>query len=187
MPGEDYPALMDEWRNAMETTNQCFQLNVEHYGNMVNASEWFRHPVTSFFGGVWPMGYLDLVARPMDFGTVTTKVMNGEVQSIKEYRRLCNIIFTNCQRYYSDKAEANQYVPLAMLLRDQLPNILQRSGLILTMNKRGGKLKYDSEGENRRGAKRRADSAIASNENRVCSYFSTRNAPLRDRRSNSLP
>jgi len=171
----------------METTNQCFQLNVEHYGNMVNASEWFRHPVTSFFGGVWPMGYLDLVARPMDFGTVTTKVMNGEVQSIKEYRRLCNIIFTNCQRYYSDKAEANQYVPLAMLLRDQLPNILQRSGLILTMNKRGGKLKYDSEGENRRGAKRRADSAIASNENRVCSYFSTRNAPLRDRRSNSLP
>lgn len=151
VPGEDYPALMEDWRTAIETINQAFTLNVQHGGHVVNASEWFRHPVTSYFGGVWPHDYLDRVARPVDFGTITTMVLRGEIQSLKEFRRLCNLIFTNCESYYAGKPEAVQYVPLARVLKDKLPEIIQRAGLILKMNKRGGELKFDPDVGDREG------------------------------------
>ena len=70
-PADLYPPLLYCWSFCIKVLNTLFNLT-----NPVDGQPtvlYFLHPVTMYCGGQYPPDYLNLVKRPMDFGTITSK------------------------------------------------------------------------------------------------------------------
>lgn len=70
-PSDVYPQLLYCWSFCIKVLNTLFNLT-----NPVDGQPtvlYFLHPVTMYCGGQYPPDYLNLVKRPMDFGTITSK------------------------------------------------------------------------------------------------------------------
>jgi len=71
------------------------------------------HPVSFFFGGQFPADYLEKIKTPMDFGTVVSKLLTGEYQSVGIFAQDCRLVCENCKKYYADKAEGSIFIEQA--------------------------------------------------------------------------
>ncbi|OHT12969.1 Bromodomain containing protein [Tritrichomonas foetus] len=49
-------------------------------------------------------GYTDKISKPMDLGTIKTKVENGEYKNTKEWYDDVCLVYQNCQDYYPPKS-----------------------------------------------------------------------------------
>ena len=66
-----YPPLLFCWSFCIKVLNTLFNLTNPSDGQPTVL--YFLHPVTMYCGGQYPPNYLNVVKRPMDFGTITSK------------------------------------------------------------------------------------------------------------------
>lgn len=66
-----YPPLLYCWSFCIKVLNTLFNLTNPSDGQPTVL--YFLHPVTAYCGGQYPPDYLNLVKKPMDFGTITSK------------------------------------------------------------------------------------------------------------------
>eukprot|EP00977_Amphora_coffeiformis_P023094 scaffold12184_cov164-Amphora_coffeaeformis.AAC.1 len=100
--------------------------------NIVNPSDGhqlaycFLHPVSFYFGGQFPPGYLEIIDKPMDFGTVVSNLLEGRYQSVADFASDCRLIIQNTKTYYGDKEDSKVYVEQAERLDQVLSQQLDQ-------------------------------------------------------------
>lgn len=134
-----YPRLLYCWTlciNVLDTL--C---------NIVNPSDGhqlaycFLHPVSFYFGGQFPPGYLDIIDKPMDFGTVVSNLLEGRYQSVAEFASDCRLIIQNTKTYYGDKEDGKVYVEQA----ERLDQVLSQQLDQLARYDKSSKAQLDKE------------------------------------------
>ena len=98
-----------------------------HYS--LQTSHYFLHPVSFFCGGSFPPEYLSRIKRPMDFGTVTSLLIEGHYQDISAFASDCRLVIGNCLTYYSDREDGalvvDQAKRLGALMSQQLEALVR--------------------------------------------------------------
>ncbi|CAN0581207.1 unnamed protein product, partial [Ectocarpus sp. 12 AP-2014] len=64
-------------------------------------SEWFNEPVD--YVGLNLPEYTTIIKRPMDLGTVKSKLESGEYKNTVEFAHEVRLVFSNACRYNSDE------------------------------------------------------------------------------------
>lgn len=64
------------------------------------------HPVEYYFGGMLPADYLQKAPKPMDFGTITSQLLEGQYTKLDQFESDCKLVISNCLAYYGGKAES---------------------------------------------------------------------------------
>jgi hypothetical protein len=111
--------------------NVCINILDTLY-NLVNPIDgqpmayYFLHPVSVYCGGKFPPDYLDLVKKPMDFGTITANLIEGKYQTIESFSNDCRLVVQNCQTYYQGKEESRVFLEQAMRLNECLSTQLSQ-------------------------------------------------------------
>jgi hypothetical protein len=116
-PGS-YPPLLYCWKLCVGVLDTLY--------NLVNPDDgqptalYFLHPVSYYCGGQFPPDYNEKVNRPMDFGTVTSKLMEGKYSSVDDFCSDCRLVLTNCINYYKDRPDGIMYIEQAKRLNNVL-------------------------------------------------------------------
>eukprot|EP01083_Nonionella_stella_P129431 392749_1 len=76
-----YKKLLYCWKRCLEIIDDALALKNPDDG--YPTVHYFLHPVSFYFGGVLPPDYLGKVKNPSDFGTITSKVLEGVYQNIE--------------------------------------------------------------------------------------------------------
>ncbi|CAB9496173.1 Bromodomain-containing factor 1 [Seminavis robusta] len=113
-----YPPLLYCWSFCIKVLNTLFNLT-----NPVDSQPtvyYFLHPVTTYCGGQYPPDYLNLVKRPMDFGTITSNLIEGIYQNVDEFASDCRLVIENCRTFYGGREDGKLFIDQA----DQLKRVL---------------------------------------------------------------
>lgn len=119
-----YPPLLFCWKLCIDIIDTLY--------NLVNPSDgqptalYFQHPVSCYCGGKFPQGYLDKIAKPMDFGTVTSNLLEGRYQSVEDFSVDCRLVISNCNTYYQDQEGGSVYIEQANRLNEYLARQLDQ-------------------------------------------------------------
>ena len=106
-----YQPLLYCWKKCIEKLDVV--LSLKNPTDNLQTAFYFLHPVSFFFGGQFPADYLEKIKTPMDFGTVVSKLLMGEYQSVGIFAQDCRLVCENCKKYYADKAEGSIFVEQA--------------------------------------------------------------------------
>ena len=106
-----YQPLLYCWRKCIEKLDVV--LSLKNPTDNLQTAFYFLHPVSFFFGGQFPADYLEKIKTPMDFGTVVSKLLTGEYQSVGIFAQDCRLVCENCKKYYADKAEGSIFIEQA--------------------------------------------------------------------------
>ncbi|KAL5269753.1 hypothetical protein ACHWQZ_G003278 [Mnemiopsis leidyi] len=91
------PSSFEKPKQSTEL-RQCHTLLKELMGRKHKASAWpFYQPVDHVNMGLHD--YLTIIKKPMDLGTIRTKIEKGEYANEKEFATDMRLIFSNCYRY----------------------------------------------------------------------------------------
>ena len=44
-------------------------------------------------------GYTDVVKSPMDFGTISRKLLEGQYETMEDFRKDIELVFSNCRKF----------------------------------------------------------------------------------------
>lgn len=60
----------------------------------------FTHPVSFYYGGTYPEGYLEVAPAPMDIGTMISKLAECDYKNVDEVKQDINTILKNVEAYW---------------------------------------------------------------------------------------
>ena len=106
-----YSRLLYCWKLCVSVLDTL--LNLTNADDGYQTAHYFLHPVSFYCGGSFPPDYLSLVKRPMDFGTVTSNLMEGLYTSVNAFCADCRLVLQNCYTYYNGKEDGHLFVGLA--------------------------------------------------------------------------
>ncbi len=113
-----YPPLLFCWKLCVGVIDTLYNLTNEDDGNPT--AYYFMHPVSFFFGGTLPADYLHKAPKPMDFGTVTSQLMEGQYATLEQFETDCRLVISNCMAYYGGKPESAMFCQQATRLNQVL-------------------------------------------------------------------
>eukprot|EP00531_Pseudo-nitzschia_arenysensis_P017531 CAMPEP_0116119480 /NCGR_PEP_ID=MMETSP0329-20121206/2662_1 /TAXON_ID=697910 /ORGANISM="Pseudo-nitzschia arenysensis, Strain B593" /LENGTH=1354 /DNA_ID=CAMNT_0003613181 /DNA_START=473 /DNA_END=4537 /DNA_ORIENTATION=- len=113
-----YPPLLFCWKLCLGVIDTLYNLTNEDDGNPT--AYYFMHPVSFFFGGTLPADYLHKAPKPMDFGTVTSQLMEGQYATLEQFETDCRLVISNCMAYYGGKPESAMFCKQATRLNQVL-------------------------------------------------------------------
>ena len=117
-----YPPLLFCWKLCVNVIDTLY--NLTNREDKHPTAFYFMHPVQYFFGGTLPSDYLQMAPKPMDFGTVTSQLMEGQYTSLDQFESDCKLVLSNCIAYYGGKVEnkvfCDQATRLNQVLQQQL-------------------------------------------------------------------
>jgi len=113
-----YPSLLFCWKLCVNVIDTLY--NLTNQEDKHHTAFYFMHPVTYYFGGALPTDYLNKAPRPMDFGTVTSQLMEGQYTSLDQFESDCELVLSNCMAYYGGKAESKVFCDQAARLNQVL-------------------------------------------------------------------
>ncbi|KAL7542395.1 hypothetical protein ACHAXR_011744 [Thalassiosira sp. AJA248-18] len=96
-PKTPYPSLLYCWEDCVKIFSELI--------NMINPEDghqtawYFLHPVSFFFQGSWPEGYMDKVKQPIDIGTIVQHLITGSYNSVGSFVADCRRIVENCHAF----------------------------------------------------------------------------------------
>jgi hypothetical protein len=90
-----YPKLLYCWTMCLKIIDEA--LGLQNPDDGYPTIHYFLHPVSFYFGGIFPPGYLEKVTVPMDYGTIMTKLMEGSYQTVKDFVSDCRLVTSNCK------------------------------------------------------------------------------------------
>lgn len=83
-------------------------------------------PVSFYCGGAFPPDYSEKVTKPMDFGTVTSNLLEGKYQVVDEFCNDCRLVLNNCVTYYNGREDGKLYMEQANRLNEVLSQQLEQ-------------------------------------------------------------
>lgn len=89
-----YPPLLYNWKKCLDVLDSI--LEMKNPDDKLQTAHYFLHSVSFFFHGQWPTDYLTTIKTPMDFGTVVSKMIEGEYQSVSDFAVDCRLVWENC-------------------------------------------------------------------------------------------
>ena len=117
-----FPPLLFCWKLCVNVIDTLYNLTNPEDRNPT--AYYFMHPVSFFFGGTLPADYLHKAPKPMDFGTVTSQLMEGQYTTLDQFENDCKLVISNCMAYYGEKADSKvfcaQATRLNLVLQQQL-------------------------------------------------------------------
>jgi len=119
-----YPPLLFCWKLCIEILDTLYNLVNPADGQPV--ALYFLHPVSYYCGGNFPPDYLQKIAKPMDFGTVTAELLEGRYHTVDEFCSDCKLVVTNCLKYYEGRDDGRLYTDQASRLRECLGRPLEQ-------------------------------------------------------------
>lgn len=109
-----YPRLLYCWKLTLSLLDTL--LNMTNPSDGHQTAHYFMHPVSFYLGGVFPPDYLSKVKTPMDFGTVTSNLIEGTYQSVSDFAADCKLVVDNCRTYYAGREDGKIFIELANTL-----------------------------------------------------------------------
>jgi len=131
LPYSVYPKLLYCWKICLGVLDTLLFLS--NPDDKLQTTHFFLHPVSFFFGGSYPPEYLQKVKNPMDLGTVTSKLVEGEYQSVGAFVSDCRLVCENCFAFYGDRNDGMLFTQQAKRLQDAMAQTL------------GALVRYDQE------------------------------------------
>ena len=110
-PKRVYPRLLYCWKLCLSLLDTL--LNMTNPTDGHQTAYFFMHPVSFYLGGALPQDYLAKVQTPMDFGTITSRLFEGEYQDVSEFIEDCRLVVENCRTYYAGREEGKLFIELA--------------------------------------------------------------------------
>ncbi len=98
-----YPKLLYCWKSCVEVLDKVLTLKNPEDG--YPTAHYFLHPVSFYFGDQLPPDYLERVQTPIDFGTITSRLIEGEYQKVQDFADDCRMVTANCKAFYAGKPE----------------------------------------------------------------------------------
>jgi hypothetical protein len=120
-----YPPLLYCWKLCSSVLDTLF--NLTNPGDGQPTALYFLHPVPTYTGGQWPDDYLGKVSKPMDFGTVTQQLIEGQYTSFDQFEADCRLVVDNCMAYYGGKPDGKVFTDQANRLKDVLQQQLEKT------------------------------------------------------------
>ena len=127
-PTQVYPPLLFCWKLCMEVVLDNL-MNLRNPTDGQPTAYYFLHPVSVYCGGQFPPDYLQKVTKPMDFGTVTAKLVEGQYSRVEDFQSDCKLVLENCVAYYGGTEDGKVFVEQASRLKGVLQqqlNMLNR-------------------------------------------------------------
>eukprot|EP00980_Cylindrotheca_fusiformis_P011812 scaffold2816_cov121-Cylindrotheca_fusiformis.AAC.28 len=119
-PTSVYPPLLFCWKLCLSVLDTLYNLTNPEDG--AATALYFLYPVTHYCGGQYPPGYLEKVKKPMDFGTVTKQLLEGQYTSVEQFEADCRLVLDNCIAYYGGREDGKMLTDQA----NRLSAVLQQ-------------------------------------------------------------
>jgi len=109
---------------VLPTYKMCMQIMWHIYdvpdpdNPSIQLCDLFLHPVSVYFGGQFPPGYLDVVKRPMDYGTIIENLLTAEYSTLNEFEMDMSLVSANCKTFYLTQANGEDYISKARKLHE---------------------------------------------------------------------
>jgi hypothetical protein len=116
--GRLYQTILYCWKECLEIIDSALELKNPNDG--FPTIHYFLFPVSFYFGGVLPAEYSEKVKTPMDFGTITSRLVEGFYQSVEDFVSDCKLVTSNCKLFYKDSTDGSIFVGQAQRLEDFL-------------------------------------------------------------------
>ena len=117
-PAAAYPPQLYCWKLCLSVLDTLY--NLTNPGDEQPTVLYFLYPVSFYCGGHFPPDYLAKVSKPMDFGTVTKNLIEGEYTSIEQFVADCRLVIENCTAYYGGREEGRVFADQANRLKEVL-------------------------------------------------------------------
>lgn len=121
-PAQAYPPLLFCWKLCINVLDTLYNLTNPDDGNMT--CYYFLYPVSFYCGGQFPPDYKQKISKPMDFGTVTSNLIEGRYSSLAEFENDCKLVLENCTTYYGSQPDGKFFTDqanrLMVVLKQQL-------------------------------------------------------------------
>ena len=95
-----YPKLLYCWKSCLEILDAVVSLR--NQDDKQQTAHYFLHPASFYFKGKLPQEYTDKVKNPMDFGTITSNLIEGIYQTVDAFVKDCKLVTSNCRAYHED-------------------------------------------------------------------------------------
>lgn len=123
MPQQAYPPLLFCWKLCLSVLDTLY--NLTNPDDKMPTAYFFLYPVSFYFQGHLPLDYLEKAPRPMDFGTITGKLVEGQYTSVEQFEADCRLVIQNCMAYNGSKPENKAFCQQAGRLNDVLQQQLE--------------------------------------------------------------
>eukprot|EP00586_Coscinodiscus_wailesii_P006030 CAMPEP_0172489522 /NCGR_PEP_ID=MMETSP1066-20121228/19577_1 /TAXON_ID=671091 /ORGANISM="Coscinodiscus wailesii, Strain CCMP2513" /LENGTH=1702 /DNA_ID=CAMNT_0013257455 /DNA_START=188 /DNA_END=5296 /DNA_ORIENTATION=+ len=111
-----YPRLLHRWDVCVGVLNKLLDVTNPDDGHQT--AHYFLHPPSFYFGGgELPKDYLAKVRTPMDLGSVTSKLIEGDYRSVGAFVADCCLVCKNCISYHTGKETGKSFIEQAKRLQ----------------------------------------------------------------------
>ena len=117
-----YPKLLYCWKTCLEIINAI--LDLRNPDDKLQTVHYFLFPASFFFGGKLSPKYKDKVKSPMDFGTITSNLIEGAYQNVDAFVHDCRLVTANCKAFYQGEENGGNFIAQATRLEDFMSNKL---------------------------------------------------------------
>ena len=117
-PTPAFPPQLYCWKLCLSVLDTLY--NLTNPGDEQPTVLYFLYPVSFYCGGQFPPDYLAAVNKPMDFGTVTKNLIEGEYSSIEQFGNDCRLVIENCTAYYGGRDDGRVFTDQANRLNEVL-------------------------------------------------------------------
>jgi hypothetical protein len=122
-PQVAYPPLVFCWTLCLSVLDTLYNLTNPDDKNPT--AFYFVHPVAFYFGGTLPSDYLEKAPKPMDFGTITAKLVEGQYSGVDQFESDCNLVISNCMAFNGGNPESKSFCDQATRLNQVLQQQLE--------------------------------------------------------------
>jgi hypothetical protein len=106
-PQQVCPPLLYCWRLCVQILDTV--VNMKNPSDGLQTAHYFVHPAVLFFGSAMRADYLQRIKHPMDFGTITSNLLEGHYQTKEQFASDCRLVISNCKMYYGNQVEGQVY------------------------------------------------------------------------------
>lgn len=117
-----YPPLIFCWKLCLNVLDTLY--NLTNPDDKIPIAFFFLFPIAFYFDGRVPSDYKQAVPKPMDFGTITGKLVEGQYEQLGQFEADCKLVFSNCHSYNAEHSP--QLCDHARQLSEALDPQLQR-------------------------------------------------------------
>ena len=97
--------LFEHWKECVQILNTLYTIQNTNQQQLIF---YFLYPVP-YYTVEWPPDYLSTIPQPMDFGTITGKLVEGgHYTNFQQFEKDCRLVFQNCIKYYENKGETGK-------------------------------------------------------------------------------
>lgn len=118
-----YPKLLYCWKVCLEILDAVLALKTQ---DGKQTAWYFLYPASFFFGGKLSQAYKNKVKTPMDFGTISSNLIEGHYQSVDAFVKDCRLVTSNCKAYYQEEENGQIYLTQAIKIEEFLSPRLEK-------------------------------------------------------------